>query len=105
MVILDALLLKLADLIGGEDVGLVGGFLFLGEAGVVGQQGLAAMGAFAIGPPGGFHLDQAQVDSQLNLFLSIGAEDSADFDLAGLMGPVAEQVVKVQTHWNQYRNE
>jgi hypothetical protein len=60
---------------------------------------------FSIGPPGGFHLDEAKVDPQLNLFFAIGAEDSADFDLAGLMRPISEQVVKVQTHCNQYRNE
>jgi hypothetical protein len=105
VVILDTLLLELAHLVGGELVLLVGGLFFLGERDVVGEEGLAAEGPLAIGPPGGFHLDEPEIDPQLNLFLPVGAENSADFDLAGFMRPIAQQVIKVQTHWKQYRNE
>ena len=76
----------------------MGGLLLLGETGVVCEQALASVGPRAIGASGGFHLDDTQVDAELNLLLSIAAKNPADFYLAGFVGPIAEQVVKVQTH-------
>jgi hypothetical protein len=62
------------------------------------HQGLVAHGPFAIGSPGGIHLQEAEVNSKLDFLLSVFAGKPADYDLPRLVLPAVEEVRYVEIH-------
>ncbi len=65
---------------------------------VVFEEGFAVVRLQPIGPPHGFHLNDAEIDAQLQLLLAIAAEDLAHLELARLIRPVAQQIIQIETH-------
>ena len=93
VVILDAFLLQLAALLGGE-------FVFFaafggpdGAALVINELGLAIVRTLAIGPAFHLHLEEAEVDPKLQFFPAIEARNFPDLDRASFMRPVFQQAV------------
>ncbi len=106
VMVLDGLLLELGAVLGGEaEVAVVVVVLaaeFFEEIGVIFEQGLAAIGMFAIGAPLGVHLEEAEIDTELNFVFAILAAEFANDHLPGLVIPLVEQGRNVETHTHQY---
>jgi hypothetical protein len=72
---------------------------------MINQERLAVMRALAIGAAGGFHLEDAEVDPELEFLAAIEARDLAHLDGARFMRPIPEQRIKIKTHLvNNVRN-
>jgi hypothetical protein len=56
------------------------------------------VGALAIGTTGDFHLEDAEVDPELQFFPPVEADDLAHLDGARFMRPVPEQRIEIKTH-------
>ena len=105
MVILDTFLLKIIALLGGKLVGLAARFGPLRPALMVGQKRLAVVRPLAIGTTGDFHLENAEIDPELQFFPPVEADDLAHLDGARFMRPVPEQRIEIKTHVvNNVRN-
>ena len=61
-----------------------------------------AHGAFAVGPALRVHLEQSQIDAELNFFLAIAPLEAADDNLAGLIVPAFEERCDVEIHRCKY---
>ena len=96
MIILNAFLLKLCALLGRKLVG----FAFLSGARrpflMIFQKRLAIVRTLAIRPAGHFHLQHAEIDSQLQFLAPIEAGDLAHFDAAVLMRPIFQDGIEIQ---------
>ena len=88
VVILDAFLLQLAALLGGELVGVAPRFGAGGAALMILQERLAIVRTLAIGTAGHFHLEEAEIDPELQFLAAVEAENLAHFDGAGFVVPV-----------------
>jgi hypothetical protein len=100
MIVLDAFLLKLRALLSCELVSLA----FLLGAGcpflMIFQERFAIVRTPAIWPPGQFHLQHAEIDSQLQFLAAIQTSDLAHFNAAALVWPISQKGIEVQTHRN-----
>src|SRR6266571_1554304 len=98
MIILDAFLLKFRALLRRELVSLA---LLLDARGpllMIFQKRFAIVRAPAIGSPGQFHSQYAEIDSQLQFLAAIEAGDLAHFDAAALVRPISQDAIEIQTH-------
>ena len=98
MIILDAFLLEFGAFFRREFVI----FAFLCRASrpalVVFEERFGVMRTLAIGPASHFHLQYAEIDSQLQFLSAIEPGDFAHLDVAILMRPILQDRIKVQTH-------
>jgi hypothetical protein len=103
MIILDAFLLQLRALLGSKLVSLA--FLFgPGSAfAMVLQEGFAIVRTPAIGASGDFHLQDAEIDAQLQFFATVESGDFAHFHRAALIGPILQNGVEIQAHRTEHR--
>src|SRR5205814_5298097 len=98
VVILNAFLLELGALFRGEVVSLT---LGLGPGGpelMISQQRFATVGAHSVGTAVEFHLEDAEVDPELQFVPAVEAENFANFDGALFMRPILENGVEVEAH-------
>ena len=98
MIILDAFLLQLSALFRGQLVILS---LFLNPCRaqlMINEQRLATMRSLAIGPASRLHLQNAEIDSQLQFLTSIEPQNLAHLDRASLMRPILQNRVQIQAH-------
>ncbi len=104
MIVLDAFLLKLRALLSCELISLA----FLLSAGcpflVIFQKRFAIVRAPAIWPSGQFHLQYAEIDSQLQFLAAIQTSDLAHFNAATLVWPILQQRIEIQTHRKETSN-
>jgi len=98
MVILDTFLLKLGALFGREIVGFVLRFGARGPELMISQERFTTVRPHSVGPAGQFHLENPEIDPELQFLAAIQSEDFADFDGAVLMGPILQNTVQIQTH-------
>jgi hypothetical protein len=56
------------------------------------------MWPLTIGTTGDFHLEDAEIDPELQFLPPVEADDLADLDGARLMRPIPEQRIKIKTH-------
>src|SRR5262249_36344379 len=98
VVILNAFLLEFVALLGSEPVLLAA----LGGAQcatlMIHQVGLAIVGALPIWTAFELHLEQAQVNPELQFFPAIQTLHFTDLDRAGFVRPTLEKTVQVETH-------
>ena len=100
VVVLGGFLAEGAALVAGEADGLgfgVGVGLVDARL-VVFEERAVALGACAVGASFGVHLEEAEVESDLDAREAVVALDEADVDLAGLVGPVVEEFGEVEVH-------
>ena len=57
------------------------------------EQRFAVVRLQPIGPSDGLHLDEPEIDAELDLLLAVAAQNLAHLDHAGFMRPIAKQVV------------
>ena len=88
VVILNAFLLQFAALLGGELIIFAALSGTRGAALMIDEKGLAVVRTLAIGPAFHLHLQQAEVDPELQFFAAIQSEDFADLDRAGFVRPI-----------------
>src|SRR5207248_11619363 len=106
VIILDAFLLQLIALLGVELIGLAPGGRAFGPALVINEERLAVMRALAIGPAGQFHLENAEIDAELQFLETVEADNFAHLDRTGFVRPILEQRIKIKTHYvNNVRND
>jgi len=98
VIILNAFLLKFGALFRRQLVGFAARFRAGGTKLMIGQKRFATMRAQAIGPAGQLHLQNAEIDPQLQFLAAIEADDFAHFDCPILVGPVFQNGVEIQTH-------
>ena len=92
-------------MLGGKFVGLAARLGPLGPALMINQERLAIVRPLAVGTPGEFHLENAEVDPELQFFPPVEADDLAHLDGARFMRPVPEQRIEIKTHVvNNVRN-
>src|SRR5262249_12441394 len=98
MIILDAFLLQFRTLLRRKLVSLP----FLLGAGrappMVLQERFAIVRTPAIGSPGDLHLQQAEIDAQLQFFATVEPGDFAHLNGAALVGPIFQNGVEIQAH-------
>ena len=99
MIVLNAFLLELVALLGRKLVVLPARFGPLGAALMINEQRLAVVRPLAIGPAGHFHLQNAEVDPELQFFVAVQADNLAHFDRAGFMRPIFEERIEIKTHY------
>lgn len=101
VVVLDGLLLQAAAFLGPEDeigVAPIGGRRSLLHAPPVDMiPGLMTQGLATVGTPEGVHLEDAEVDPELDLLAVLALETARD-DLAGLVLPVLQHRGEVERH-------
>ena len=88
VVILDAFLLQLVALLTTELVIFAAGFRALGPALMIGEERFAVMRTLSVGAAGHFHLENAEIDAELQFLLAIKAGDFAHFDAAAFVRPI-----------------
>ena len=93
VVILDAFLLQLAALLGRELVVFAAFFGTLRRGADDRRGGLAIVRPLAIGPAVHLHLEQAEVDPELQFLAAIESEDFAHLDRARFMRPIFDEPV------------
>src|SRR5204863_3046171 len=98
VIVLDSLLLELADFVLGQLEFLALLFRAFGPLLMVLEKRFAIVRFLSIGTAGDLHLDEPKIDSKLDLFLAVAAQNLANFDLARLVGPIAQQIVQIKTH-------
>src|SRR6185437_11365265 len=102
VMILQGLKLELRAILGGEPEAIVAAFIgrqMLVQPGlVVIEERIMAEGTLAIGPAFGVHLQQAEIDTQLDFFLAVLALEFPDNNLSGFVRPVLEQWRNVEVH-------
>ena len=87
VVILDSLLLQFAALLGREFIIFAPFCGADGTALMINQAGFAVMGALPVGPAFHLHLQETEVDPELQLFTAIQPGNFPDFDRAGFVRP------------------
>src|SRR2546430_2067798 len=60
------------------------------------QERFATVRTPAIGSSGDFHLQDAEIDAQLQFFATVEPGDFAHFDGAALIGPILQNVIEIQ---------
>src|SRR5207253_8812178 len=93
--------LKFGALFGRQLVGFAARFRAGGTKLMIGQKRFATMRAHAIGPAGQLHLQNAEIDPELQFLPAIQSEDFAHFDRAVLVRPILQNRVQIQTHAEQ----
>ena len=101
MVILDAFLLKLGALFRRELVILVPGLCARGPKLMISEDRFATVRASAVGPTGELHLEDAEIDPELQFLSAVQSQDFAHLDGAVLMWPILQNGVQVQAHPEQ----
>src|SRR4029077_9231067 len=56
-----------------------------------------------IGSSGDFHLQNSEIDAQLQFFATVEPSDFAHFNGAALVGPILQNGVEIQTHRTKHR--
>src|SRR5205085_1418889 len=98
MIILNAFLLQLRALLSRKLVSLAFLLDASGPLLMIFQKRFAIVGTAAIRPAAQFHLQHAEIDSQLQFFAAIEAGDLAHFDAAALVRPISQDAIEIQTH-------
>src|SRR5207248_471007 len=98
MIILNAFLLQLRALFSRKLVSLAFLLDASGPLLMIFQKRFAIVGTAAIRPAAQFHLQHAEIDSQLQFFAAIEAGDLAHFDAAALVRPISQDAIEIQTH-------
>jgi hypothetical protein len=62
------------------------------------EERLAIMRPLSIRPAAHFHLEDAEIDTELQLFASIEPGDLAHFNVAVLVRPFSQDGIQIQTH-------
>ena len=98
MIILDALLLKLGALFGSKLV------IFVPRSGtgsaklMISEERFTAVRPHAVGTAGQFHLQDAEIDPELQFLAAVQSKDLAHFDGAVLVRPILHNGVQIQAH-------
>ena len=72
---------------------------------MINEERLAVVRALAIGAAGDFHLENAEIDPELQFLAPVEADNLAHLDGAGFMRPILEQRIEIKTHYvNNVRN-
>src|SRR5207253_7141247 len=87
VIILNALLLQLRAFLGAELIIIAGSFRQLSAILVITKQRVATVGAQAVGATGHLHLQDAEIDAQLQFFAAIEARHFPDLDHARFVWP------------------
>lgn len=99
---LDGFLLELGTILGIEMEAVFFAFVLVAvflEAGLeVFEEGFVAEGGFAIGPAEGVHLEEAEVDAELDFFLSVLPLEPPDDNLPCLVLPGIQHIGDVERH-------
>ena len=98
VVILDALLLQLGAIFGREREFVAAALRLAGLFLVPREERLRAARAHAVGPAAHLHLEDAEVDAQLDLVAPVQAGNAPDLDLARFEGPAGKDAVEVEAH-------
>ena len=93
VVILNPFLLQLAALLGRELVFFASFRRANGAALMIDQVRLAVVRALPVGPAFHFHLEQAEIDPELEFFAAIETRYFANFDRAGFVRPLFQEAV------------
>ena len=88
VIILNAFLLKFGALFGRQLVGFAARFRAGGTKLMIGQKRFATVRAHAIGPAGQLHLQNAEIDPELQFLAAVQSKDLAHFDRAVLVRPI-----------------
>jgi len=88
VILLDAFLLEVVAVLGGKLVAVAARLGPLGPALMVNQERLAVVRPLAIGTADDFHLEDAEVDPELEFLPPVEADDFAHLDGAGFMRPI-----------------
>ncbi len=99
VIILDALLLQFVALLGRQFVVIPARFRPLGAALMINEQRLAVVRPLSVRPAGHLHLENPEVDPELQFFVAVEADDFPHFDRTGFMGPIFEERIEVKTHY------
>src|SRR5262249_54979919 len=102
MIILDAFLLQLRALLRGKLVSLALLFGPHRALPVVIQQRFAIVRAPTIGSSGDFHLQDAEIDAQLQFFAAVEPGDLAHLNSAALVGPILQNGMEIQAHRSKH---
>jgi hypothetical protein len=62
------------------------------------QERFAIVRTPTIGSPSDFHLQDAEIDAELQFFATVEASDFAHFNRAALVGPILQNGVEIQAH-------
>jgi hypothetical protein len=98
MIILDALLLELGALFGSELA------IFVARSGtgsaklMISEERFTAVRPHPVGPAGQFHLQDAEIDPELQFLAAVQSKDLAHFDGAVLMRPILHNGIQIQAH-------
>ena len=65
---------------------------------MVNQVGLAVVRTLSIGTAFHLHLEEAEIDPELQFLAAIEARDFAHFDRAGFVRPIVEERVQIEAH-------
>ena len=102
MMILDGFLLQLGAVLGREMKALFGIVMvhapFLDAGFEMFDQGFVAEGLFSIRTAHCVHLEEPEIDAELDFFLAVFALKLANHDLPGLVIPRVEQIRNVEIH-------
>jgi integrase/recombinase XerD len=99
VIILNAFLLEFVALLGVKLVALPAPFRALGAALMISEQRLAVMWPLSIRPAGHFHLENTEVDPELQFLVPVQADDFTHFDRAAFMGPIFQERIEIKTHY------
>jgi hypothetical protein len=66
---------------------------------MISEQRLAVMWPLSIGPAGHFHLENTEVDPELQFLVAVQADDFTHFDRAAFVGPVFQERIEIKTHY------
>jgi hypothetical protein len=98
VIILNSFLLELHTLLGSKLVSLTLLFGPVRAFPMVFQERFAIVRTPTIGSTGDFHLQDAEIDAQLQFFATIEPGDFAHLDCAALVGPILQNGVEIQAH-------
>ena len=106
MMVLNGLLLEFGAVLGGEAeitiVVVVFAAEFLEELRVIFEKGFPSVRVLAVRAALGVHLEEAEIDAELNFVFAVLAAELANDHLPGLVIPLVEQGRDVKTHTPQY---
>jgi hypothetical protein len=66
---------------------------------MVNEQRLAVMGPLSVRPAGHLHLENAEVDPELEFFVAVQTDDFTHFDCAAFMRPIFQERIEIKTHY------
>src|ERR1700736_753667 len=101
MVILNAFLLKFGALLWSELVVFLARIGARGTKLMIGQERFTTVRPRPVRATGQFHLQNAEIDPQLQFLTAVHSEDLAHFDGAILVRPILQNAIQIQAHPEQ----